>query len=574
MKTRISRHPGASASPEIALASEKLESVRVNLEHRFLKAGTTIAAALDMIAALIRSLDQLGQVLEGDSGFDATGALRGTAQELIGLPQIQAARGAALTALAGDSRLLAERIESMTRTLRYLRAFSMNLKIAAASADTFNGFADEMQGRIAVGAQKLALLTEQLARLQDQLGLAVTLDSQLATDCHQVLPSVAANLQACADSIDAHNQEINTMVGQVAELARQVQAKVNTALLALQIGDNTRQRIEHVQTALALLQRQGGSTAGIDDAAQGGMVEVVGYLLLAQLRDLSESFSSDAQTVTDNLLGLGDDTRKVLGLKSIEGEGRTAHFLRHLEESVTDAQGIVDRVRTVNDSAEQISHSAVTAVETLLVDVGAVDAIRTEIQYMALNTTLRCSRMGDAGRPLDVIASELRTSAADLGSVADQTIRDLGGLADAAGHLARNSEGHSDLGGALSTAASGIRIAAGDAETQLEAISRQSADVARAMTSLSTNADFHADLQAELFEVDEILEGLAGEPRAESEDTPAALHELLAQIFKSYTMSREREIHQFAAPSGAAAQAVAAEPAMEDDDGLFASALF
>ncbi|MDR3509796.1 MAG: methyl-accepting chemotaxis protein [Caulobacteraceae bacterium] len=569
----------AAASHEASAVIQMLEAVRTKLEDRFIQAGDSMATALEAVEALIQSLDSLNGVLEGDSATGAHNGLQAAAADLLTLPVIQAERRVSFETLVQRSERLGVYIEQMRRTLRYLRAFALNLKVTAAAAPEFAGFAQEMMERIALGAQKLSMFSEQLERLDEQLRQALGFVCALEADCEQVLPSVVTALQSSAEAIQSHNREINGIATQVAELARQIRKKVGAALLAMQIGDNTRQRIEHVQAGLGMIARDDGPLAELDAGARKRASDTVQMVLLEQLGDLTDIFTNDAQKVTDNLLGLSDDARDVLHLKTKIGEGRTAGFLRDLETSVGEANGVVDQVRSVNGQAERAGRAAATAVETLLANVDDIRSVKTEIQYMAFNTSLRCARMGEAGRPLDVIALELRTGANQLGAAADNSMSDLDGLAEVANRIVAHDTG-ADVGQELDTAVQSIRGAGDAAESNLDAVGRQSADVAGAMDQLGANADFHGDLCTALEDAYQALAQITGPPVEEAAQAAPALITILNDIFKLYTMNREREIHHAASPQGVGDAAAVPEPAAElfeeaeDEDALFASALF
>jgi hypothetical protein len=548
---------------------QTLESVRTKLEDRFIQAGATMAAALDGVEALIQSLDRLNGALEGDASTEADGALQSAAADLLALPALQAERRTAFEALVQKSERLGANIEHMRTMLRYLRAFALNLKVTAAAAAEFSGFAEELMEKIAIGAETLALFGAKLAELDKQLRLALDFVCELEADCEQVLPFVARDLQSSAEAIEQHNREINATAARVADLARDIRRKVGAALISMQIGDNTRQRIEHVQAGLALLESPSFAEIADEPAAN-----TLRRLLLGQLADLSETFAGEAQRVSDNLIGLNGDAREVLRLKALIGEGEGADFLRDLEDKVGQAHGVVDRVRMVNTQAGQAGRAVAGAVEALLANVDAIQSVKTEIRYMAINTSLRCSRMGPEGRPVNVVGMELRAGADKLGETADHTIGDLDGLSEGANRfVAHDTE--IDLGRELDHALSSIHQARDSAEAELDAVSRGSAEVAETMDALSANAHFHDDLRSALWQAQEALEDITGAERVTGEADPA-LSAALDEIFALYTMDREREIHRRFAPAAAgrvvALRAVAA-PA-QDDDVLFAGALF
>jgi cell division protein ZapA (FtsZ GTPase activity inhibitor) len=558
---------------ETAAVIQTLESVRVRLEDRFLSAGGMMAAALEGIEALIRSLDRLSGVLEGDASADANRALQGAAADLLTLPAVQAERRTAFEALVASSERLGANIEAMRTMLRYLRAFTLNLKVTAAAAAEFAGFGEELMERITIGAEKLASFSGKLEELDEQLRRALAFVCALESDCEHVLPSVASNLQVSAEAIQSYNREINLVAGQVAELARQIREKVSAALIAMQIGDNTRQRIEHVQAGLAMLSRPPPAAAGLVNDERA--LNTVRRMLLDQLADLSETFGVEAQRVTDNLLGLSADAREVLRLKTLIGDGQNGGFLRDLESRVGQANGVVDQVRSANSQAGEAGRAVVDAVEALLVNVDAIQSVKTEIRYMAINTSLRCSRMGEAGRPVNVIGLELRAGADKLGEAAAGAQADLDGLAEGAGRFV-DRETDTDLGRELDQALANIRQAGDSAEADLVAVASGSATVAQIMAELSANADFHADLRQTLADARAALERQTGEALPRGAPAPQALTATLDQILALYTMGREREIHMAYAGSGATAPPVGARAndADEEDAALFANALF
>lgn len=567
------------ASASVALSSsgpliQTLESVRKTLEDRFIRAGAAMASALDGAEALIGSLDRLSGALEGDAAADANRALHDAAADLLALPAVQAKRRAAFESLVEASARLGSNIESMRTMLRYLRAFSLNLKVTAAAAPEFSGFAQELMERIGLGAEKLTSFCDQLGEIDEQLLRALDFVGTLEGDREHLLSTVAGDLRASADAIQRHNGEISLVARQVGEVARQIRMRVSAALIAMQIGDTTRQRIEHVQAGLALLTRADSEAANrqADDISRSGAVS---RLLLEQLTDLTDAFGVEAQRVSDNLLGLGGDAREVLRLKALIGEGRAAGFLRELECKVSQANGVVDEIRAANDQAEQAGRAVIASVGALLANVDAIQSVKTEIRYMAINTSLRCSRMGEAGRPVNVIGMELRAGADKLGEAADGAMADLDRFAEGANRFIEQETGAA-LGRDLDHALDNIRRAGDGAETDLESVARRSAHVAEAAEHLSFDADFHADLLKALDEARETLEAMAADDAPAGSMASGASNATLDQLFKLYTMEREREIHRAHAPHIALGDCAGEldDSSLGEDDRLFANALF
>jgi len=565
------------AKPSI---STQLEQVRAKLEDRFLRVGSAMALTLEGVEAMITSIQRFHSAL-GDDTEAANKALRAAAGELHGLPSIQADRRIAFEALVVQSRKLGVNVDHMHGLLRYLRAFAMTLQITAAESPAFDGFAKELIERIALGAEKLVQFSAKQAELDAQLTHALDLVCALEGDCDRLLPSVAVNLETSASELRRQNEDISSIALEVAALAQQIRQKVSKALIALQIGDNTRQRIEHVQTGLALLDSGLKSGPGAESPHERS-ANTMSRLLQLHLTDISDTFAAESQRVSQNLSGLREGANEVMRLKTVLGEGRNAASLRRLGSDVGDADAVISRVSAVNREAGLTGRTAMSTADTLIANVDSIQSVKTEIRFMAINTNIRCARMGPSGQPVAVIGLELSGGAARLGDAADATIEQLDGLAEQAKDFV-GARADKDLGGELNQALQDIRKAGDVAELSLEDIDRLSNEVARAINDLGAVEDFHSDLCADLDAARDALEAAPWQEQDSAFVLDPDLTAALDALFKCYTMGREREIHLgFTSSEGITAarpnatDGPASTPASTKtgDDALFEDALF
>ncbi len=108
-------------------------------------------------------------------------------------------------------------------------------------------------------------------------------------------------------------------------------------------------------------------------------------------------------------------------MRMVSADESRGGSLRSLEKSVGEAVALLADMDEAAECADQIQKEASVAVDELVGRVSAVKSVKEDVQYMALNTTVRCARMGDAGKPLQVIAVELRLYAKKLDSTTDET---------------------------------------------------------------------------------------------------------------------------------------------------------
>jgi hypothetical protein len=230
-------------------------------------------------------------------------------------------------------------------------------------------------------------------------------------------------------------------------------------------------------------------------------------------------------------------------------------------------------------AAEEVSRSAAVSARELTERIAGIQNIRADVQMMALNTTLKCSRIGETGKPLGVIAIELRAHAIHLEKSAAQTTSSLEGLFNAAEALGQREAGQDGEDGKAAAAATVLTDAvarigkAGDGvDSALDAVARQGADVVDMLRRAAERCDLHTQIGSVLDTAANELLDMAGDDEIATDDIAQALHPLMAKLAKQYTMAREREVHR-ALTEGLGEAEVAAEaaaaPVEDEDDGLF-----
>jgi hypothetical protein len=470
-------------------------------------------------------------------------------------------------------------VTDMQETMRYLRTFAVTVKITGAGITEFAGFAEEILERIHSGTAEVNNFANQLNTLEKDLKLAMTSGAATSKAYDETVPRVVGALEKDAQTIGRHRKNLGMIAGQVGAIARGVQNKVATTLSALQIGDITRQRIEHVQSSFAFLEEFLDSAEGrkLNAEARERVENVVHHLTAAQMRDMVEAFQRESRNVVQTIASFGHDTQGILDLRDEmqgKGDGSDGNFMRALEASVSAALGIVKQVETARLRADQISQSTLGTASSLLERIETIRAVKTDIHYMALNTNLRCSRMGEEGRSINVVTAELRIFAAKLDESADCIVTGLTGLEAAAGSIASGQDANDQrLDERLSSAAGNLRTAANVVESELAVLSEHGREVASKITLSISKLDFQHDLGETLSICADTLSDMAGPYIADISDLEDVVGPLSERIFKVYTMSQERVVHRDIIPAGDGAAAAPVEAAKNDED-LFADALF
>lgn len=556
-----------------------LESARNQVEKRFLDGGAVLVSVLEVLNQLLASLDRVTKSLDNDAASDTTTDLLQTVKTLVDLPQLESRRQENFGALEAAGAVLSTHVVDMQETMRYLRTFAITVKITGAGIAEFGGFAQEILERIRSGTDEVNGFADQLGALERDLKLAMNVGSSTAKAYDQTIPKVVGALEKDVRTIASHRKDLAAIAGQVGAIARGVQGKVASTLSALQIGDITRQRIEHVQSAFTFMEEFFASEEGraLDQSAQARIENLIHHLTAAQMRDMVEDFQRESRNVVQTITSFSHDTQEILRLRDdMQGQGKETggNFMRTLEDSVSTALTIVKQVETARLQASRISQATLDTISTLLESVANIRTVKTDIHYMALNTNLRCSRMGEEGRSIKVITAELRIFAAKLDESADCLVTGLSDLEAAGNSVASaNEAGGRRLDERLGDAVDTIRTGANAMDGELAVLSEHGREVASKISLSLSKLDFQHDLGDILANCADTLSEMAGPEQADIGDLGESLAPLAARILKIYTMAQERNVHHdiIPAPSGAVLHVV--ETAKNDED-LFEDALF
>lgn len=561
--------------------SNTLEAARTQVEKRFLDGGAVLLSVMEVLNRLLTSLDQLTGALDNNDGGDAGAELRATVVSLSEAPALEERRQGDLAVLANAASRLRIHVSDMQETMRYLRTFAVTAKITGAGMAEFAGFAEEILERIHSGTKEVNDFAVQLDMLEKDVKTALAFGANLSRSYADTVPAVAQALQGDARKIAEHRKALAAIAQEAGTIAKDVQNKVATTLSALQIGDITRQRIEHVQSALAFLDEflAADENRTLSTRTRDRIRNVIHHLTAAQMNDMCGDFERESQNVVKTIASFSYDTQEILRLRDSMGGGHDnsdGNSIRALEESVSAAHAIVKHVEEARQQADRISQSTLGTAGRLLQAVENIRAVKTDINYMALNTNLRCSRMGEEGRSINVVTAELRIFAAKLDESADSLVTGLAELEKAAGHIAPVQEADAKgLDERLSFAIDNIRSAANTTEEELAVLSEHGREVASKIGLSISKLDFQHDLGDVLAGCADALNDLAGPDIADISDLADALGPLGQRIFKLYTMVQERNIHRAILAAGEESVAPAAEPAKSnDDEDLFADALF
>jgi hypothetical protein len=534
---------------------EQMESARRVIEVKFLGAGEVLSDAVEGIGALVTALDDLTGALDPAAIAATAQDLQDAAGKLTALPAHHLEQRNIVSDLDRYRAGLGASLSDMRQSLAYMRAFTMNIKITAGGileADAeFGIFAQEMSNRIEAGRAEVDGLHRELEALKKPIADVASHGDTLATRCSELIPLVPNELIASASVIREHHSRIAAAIASSAALARDIRKKVGRILAALQIGDITRQRIEHVQAGLVMIDQLDPELSPDRRARASALIQ---RLMAEQLGDTMSDFDREVSEIVASMSGLASDARALLKLRDLAyGEGGDSEngFLRVLAQRLEQATALVEEIETTEREVLTTGQASGDAARVLAGRLAAIQAMKADVQYMALNTTLKSCRIGEAGRPLSTIAVELRAQAGHLEQIANQSLQTLDKLIAAAAALIQDRTGQNghmsvseEATAALSAAARRISDASDRTETDILKLAERGGSVLDLLNRSSGRFGFQEEIGEALDLVAADLANLATNAEPCGEDIQDVMAGVLSRLNVSYTMAQERALQE------------------------------
>ncbi|MCK8781942.1 chemotaxis protein [Rhizobium sp. NTR19] len=561
----------AEAAADVSPFVDRLETARSRIEERFLDGGAALLSILDVLNKLTNALDQLTGSLDETTANATMAELKSTVESLSQLTTFESDRQAGFAEIAKTERKLQPHIEVMQETLRYLRTFAVTAKITGAGISDFAGFAEEILERIQEGSRQVNEFARKLSTLGQGLGPVMSKGKTILASYEETVPQIVEGLSTGAAEIGNHRKLLVERAARVRGVAGGIQSKLAATLSAMQVGDITRQRIEHCQSSFQLLEEYLASPAGAELTPEqaNSLSNIIRNLVFLQLDATIVDFERDTAKIVSTVASFKADLAEIEVLRAdmaSGGDTQNDNAIRQLEHGVAAGRGAVREIEEVAREAGVLSRSTAETAVDLLNGIGIIRAVRTDIHYMALNTNLRCGKIGEEGRAINVVTAELRNFAAQLDETAEKILTELQALETASNKLvaAQSGQVEGSLDGRLEKAINNIRAVGDRMDAQMLELGEQSSVAVREMDVSLARLNFKAELG-------EVLRHCADKMMLDDEPVQVpgiedALADLGGQIVKLYTMVSERELHSAVLGTPAPVETAVVAAVMTDDD--------
>lgn len=541
---------------DVSALSSALAKPRQEIEEAFVSVGSRLSEGAAMLNKLTRLFEALPAALQGEEVVEASGQLRTVARTALQLTEDFAKEKADLARLVEVVSAANSPIGELRRTVKMIGIVSINARVTAAGIvgdnEDFEVFTTDIATLSDSARSTIHEFSQVYRQLVTEVGQAANQRDRFDAAHAHTLTELAHNLDETLEALDRQRQSAVESSAETGRVSRQIVGRIGSAVMALQVGDSTRQRLEHVEAGLdCLADILGGKPVDgsmFDDAVGEEALTAVSLLEQEQLRATAADFANEVSEAEQALQALAADAGTIMARsRNLYGDGdNEASALTVLSAQLRVATEILRDCEMERSKLEAVAAAVQQTVSILLGHVAAVQDIEANMRLVSLNAAVRCAQLGPRGASLTVIASQLRELTTETVVAAEAAMAQL--------------DEASALAGAFGAAAGGDNAGQiGRLEQQanhaMTLLTRLDEGLSAAMDSLNADgpkvigllqaAARGIDGQSRLAEsMDDIALQIAGlSADAMPGEMAAELMPVLERLRKTYTMEAERQIH-------------------------------
>ena len=439
-----------------------------------------------------------------------------------------------LSALMVRARGVDGQVRELRDILKMMNIVVLNARITVASiqlgpedhGSNLTGFTEDATRLVAELGNILSGLDEAMQRIKSGSEDALSRAGFLAELLSSSLAGPVAALNRDLADFQDHIHTLGAASADIADRSKALMGASATAVMGLQIGDTTRQRLEHV---MVILER---SPQARDET------DALIALAAHQMQDIAKAHVDGVRNVHDGSAALQDGILSLLRdhLMAFEkGNGS-----RKLKIGLQEIESRIAQAVTTQEHLMEFARSLSEEFEALSSIIAAGDSFEARMRMIGINAVIACARLGRRGLALREIAGQLQQLARDASARLPVVKSELADMINLSGEtialLERACQRANALPeGAVRNLSDGVH-AIGDAayrSTEIVSSIRITLDESRGWFAPLADHAHLIEKTARMFASDLGESGFPGKGDG-----------VATELFSIYTMEREREIHR------------------------------
>ncbi len=413
----------------ITTAREVLVGPRSRVDGIFVEAGTELIASVESLRRVTQLFGSIPSTIEGEDLRKAVGIIQDVSARTAAIANDMSGGSGELGQLLEALNRASDPIDKLLRVMKTMGIVSINARVAAASLGNSTvdiGIFWQDLGELAKSANavvtKISLQYETLAR---SLASAALARVRFLNAQRQPLRHISRSLNERLASIEQLRSLALKSSVETEQAARNIADRVAAIIASMQSGDAARQRMDHIDSALAKL---------TEETLPDNVISLTVALQSRQLEAARQELDQETASAIDAVSGIESDLRSLqqrAGVAALNNGDNSA--LAALETAVRQSAEALRRCEADRKTFDDMAQNVVKTVSELLSLATELEALEHQTRLVSLNATIRCAHLGDRGRALSVIAQQLRelteeTSTASTAAVA--ALRSAGELSE------------------------------------------------------------------------------------------------------------------------------------------------
>ncbi len=587
--TRIDEHSAeqellAGVPARIRTAAGDLDAPIAQIDESFVLVGNNLVECAGRLSKVTAAFEELPADLESAELVAATGKLEQVIAHAREIAEGFATEQADLDALVSKVDAAHAPMASLRKVIQMIGILAINARVVAAGMvgdGDIGVFTDDIADLSKTATATIASFFKAYEQLSVVVHQAASQRAKFQGAQSGTLKLAVERLSDNLEQIVGKREKSAANSAETSRVTRDISVQIGTTVMAMQVGDSTRQRIEHLVTAFETISAlmAGRAPAGLEapervDATMiASLLGVLDSLLAAALADFDDGVVVADRSLTALIEHAGEIMDRSLELYGQKGH-RGESALGTLDDDMRQVAVTLGSCEADRRKLDAAATSVGEMVTQLLSHVEAVQRIEASMRLVTLNAAIKCAQLGPAGKALDVIAKQLRELTADTVTSAETAMTVLNEAAERARAVVNMASG--EASGRVTELVGDANEALGlfeKVDTRLSAallLLDEQCDAAKILlrdarqhfaghAAISESlADTHAELAAMIAEL--------GTPQIAELASDAFGEAILGHLRGFYTMESERKVHD--AVTGTAVAAAPAENAGGEDDDM------
>jgi len=376
--------------------------------------GVGLGDAVPGLNELAQTFGAVADLLEGPQMSAAARDLSVIAQDLARTAAQVEHEGRALQDLVKLNDDIGPQVGALQAFVRTVAALVFTLKIESAQLPAQSGemtaFAKTLQGLAEQARDSLDAYHATQTRLDATLRASAAAQAEFQGRHQQALAAIAADMLGGLEALAERRTRTLASLHEIGGLSREIGERTGACVVALQIGDSTRQRVEHAAAGLELAADALDGVAGF--AADGERAAArAAHLQTLQLAQTRLDFERETQTIGQSLVALStqaqqleDRGRRLFGAQQSDD----GSFLEALARQLSAAHMLVEEGLKAREGVDAAKDAVAVTMAELETRTANLVETAADVTMIGTNASLRSSRLGDAGKGITLVAAELR----------------------------------------------------------------------------------------------------------------------------------------------------------------------